>query len=136
MLSLLFPLVMCASGVSSQSPVVREQVDLIEVNHFHDDTARLVLDQVIFYQWSATQRRFVVRAWRMIRHPHQLPHQVPNGDGYECLWRDDQVMRCVTAPVMRETWTQIDPERANRQYLPQDERVDLAQVTSASKRSR
>lgn len=127
MLAFLVPLLLAASGTGSQTPVLTDRVDLIEVNHFHDETGRLVLDQVIFYEWADSSQRLVVRAWRMIRHPHQIPHRSADGRGYECIWRDDQVMRCVKAPVMRETWTQVDPERANRQYLPQDERLDLAQ---------
>jgi hypothetical protein len=132
MWALLIPLLLTATGDANRSPVLQEKVDLIEVNHFHDETGRLVLDQLIFYAWSNSQSRYVVRAWRMIRHPHQLPHRSPNGEGYECLWRDDQIFRSIRAPQLRETWTQIDPERANRAFLPQDQRQELAQKLSPS----
>ena len=126
---LLLPLLICASGLGAPEITLTERVDLIEVNHFHDENGRLVLDQVIFYQWAGDQHQFIVRAWRMIRSKNQFPHRSPNGQSYECLWRDDKIMRCVQAPIVRETWTQVDPERANRQYQPQEGRRDLAQRT-------
>ena len=37
--------------------VTTDEVDLIEVNHFHDEHGRLVFDQVIFYDWSTVDCR-------------------------------------------------------------------------------
>ena len=44
-----------------------EKVDLIEVNHFYDEQGKLVLDQLIFYDWSPADGRFQVRAWRLLK---------------------------------------------------------------------
>ncbi|QDS89919.1 hypothetical protein EC9_41210 [Rosistilla ulvae] len=102
-----------------------EQVDLIELNHFFDEHGRHVFDQVIFYHWSQTHNRFHVKAWRLVKDPEQLPQKSWKPVGYRCVWHDDGVLRSVRAPAYRETWTQVDPERTNRQLLPQDQRTGL-----------
>ena len=44
------------------APVVRQGVDMMELNHFVDEEGREVFRQVIFYGWSPTYHRFHVRA--------------------------------------------------------------------------
>ncbi len=103
----------------------RQRVDMIELNHFVDEDGREVFRQVIFYDWSKSQRRFHVRAWRLIKHENQLPRRRWNPAYYECSWHDEGILRRVWAPSLRETWTQRDPERVNRSVLPEDQRVPL-----------
>ncbi|QDV70068.1 hypothetical protein Poly24_37870 [Rosistilla carotiformis] len=102
-----------------------EQVDLIELNHFFDEQGRHVFDQVIFYQWSRTHNRFHVKAWRLVKDPEQLPQKSWKPVGYRCVWHDDGILRSVRSPAYRETWSQVDPERSNRQLLPQEQRIGL-----------
>ena len=103
-----------------------ERVDLIELNHFFDENGRHVFDQVIFYQWSTTHNRYHVQAWRLVKDPAQLPKQTWKPAGHRCVWYDEGMLRSVFAEAFRETWTQIDPERSNRQLLPQDQRTGLS----------
>ncbi|MEZ6091624.1 MAG: hypothetical protein R3C05_27140 [Pirellulaceae bacterium] len=103
-----------------------ERVDLIELNHFFDENGRHVFDQVIFYQWSTTHHRYHVQAWRLVKDSSQLPKQSWKPSGYRCVWYDEGTLRTVFASAFRETWTQIDPERSNRQLLPQDQRTGLS----------
>ncbi len=105
---------------------VKQRVDLIELNHFVDEDGREVFQQVIFYDWSRMHRRFHVRAWRLVKHESQIPKRHWNPSRYECTWHDDGVLREVWAPKLRETWSQTDPERVNRSFLPEDQRVPLA----------
>lgn len=114
-----------AGSSSANRPVIRERVDLIELNHFIDEDGREVFRQVIFYEWSEPQRRFHVRAWRLVKSEDQIPKRRWNPRRVECTWHDDGYLRQVWAPNLRETWTQRDPERVNRQYLPEDQRVPL-----------
>ncbi len=115
-----------APGIDSDSTeAVRHEVDLIELNHFVDDEGREVFRQLIFYDWSKSQHRFHVRAWRLVKYESQLPQRRWNPDHYQCTWHDDGLLRQVVAPQMRETWTQQDPERVNRKYLPEDQRAPL-----------
>ena len=107
------------------SAVLRQQVDLIELNHFIDENGREVFKQVIFYDWSKTHRRFHVRAWRLIKSPDQLPVRSFQPRRYTCTWNEDELRKEVWAPSMRETWSQEDPERKNRKHLAEDRRIPL-----------
>lgn len=117
---------LAAAGPRLSAPAtLTDRVDLIEMNHFVDEEGREVFRQLIFYDWSPAHHRFHVRAWRLIKSETQLPQRRWNPDHYQCTWFDDGVLRQVTAPIMRETWTQEDPERANRQHVPEDQRRPL-----------
>ena len=124
-----------AAASNPSSTVLRDDVDLVEVNHYHDERGRRVFDQLIFYDWSEQRKRFQVRAWRLIKSDRQLPRRDHAADVYRVLWHDEGVLREVTAKSMRETWTQYDPELVEREYLPQDQRLDLTSVTSTIFRS-
>ena len=112
-------------GSAPAATTTRQSVDLIELNHYVDEEGREVFRQLIFYDWSPSYKRFHVRAWRLVKHPSQLPQRRWSPALYQCTWRDEDKIRLVTAPTMRETWTQDDPERANREWLPESQRVPL-----------
>ena len=102
-----------------------EYVDLIELNHFIDGEGREVFRQLIFYDWSDLDKRFHVRAWRLIKNDRQLPRRFWKPMHYECHWHDDGQRKKVSAKQLRETWAQQDPERVNRKFLPEDQRIPL-----------
>lgn len=119
-------LVATTPGANRNSAAPLEQrVDLIELNHFVDEDGREVFQQVIFYDWSRMNRRFHVRAWRLVKHESQIPIRHWKPSRYECTWHDEGVLRRVWAPQLRETWSQTDPERVNRELLPEDQRIPL-----------
>ncbi|MEL6107951.1 MAG: hypothetical protein AAFU85_18150 [Planctomycetota bacterium] len=103
----------------------RADVDMVELNHFLDDNGREVFRQVVFYDWCSDQRRFHVRAWRLVKRESQLPRRRWKPNGYLVRWKDKSTIREVWAKTMRETWTQHDPERVNRTLLPENERRPL-----------
>jgi hypothetical protein len=111
--------------------VVKDVVDLVEVNHYHDARGEHVFDQLIFYDWSNQTRRFQVRAWRLIKSDSQLPRRDHRQNHWLVRWHDDGVLREVTATSRRETWTQHDPELVERENLPQDQRLDLSPAVVA-----
>jgi hypothetical protein len=98
--------------------IVEDKVDVIEINHFLNDQGQVQLDQIIFFDWSPTQSRYIVRAWRSYKDKSQLPMKLPDG-GYVAIWRDnrDGVLRKVYAKSCRETWTNYDPETVNKEYM-------------------
>jgi len=96
---------------------------LVEVNHYHNATGQHVLDQVIFYDWSAQLKRYDVREWRLIQSESMYP--VQRGRGYVVRWHDDGIMREVIARAKRETVTQHDPELRQRNQLHQADRNPL-----------
>jgi hypothetical protein len=121
-------------GTLPMDDVVVESVDLIEVNHCYDEEGKHVFDQVLFYDWSAQDRQYHVRAWRMLKHPSQIPYRDTVSGRYEATWHDGWVMRSVQATTFRETWTQHDPEVAARSHLPKELRRELIRPVSTSRR--
>jgi hypothetical protein len=117
---------------SPDSSIIKDMVDLVEVNHYHDARGEHVFDQLIFYDWSNQQRRFQVRAWRLIKTESQLPRRDYRQGNWLVRWHDDGVLREVTAASRRETWTQYDPELIERENLPQDQRLDLSPVFASN----
>ena len=110
-----------------QSPAV-DEVDLVEINHFYDEQGRLVFDQVIFYEWSSDASRYQVRDWRLLKKPSQIPLRNWRDRNYEAIWHDfknQDVLRKVRAKMVRETWTQYDPELVEREFLPDEKRRKL-----------
>jgi len=105
--------------------VIRDRVALIELNHFYDDNGGLVFDQVIFYEWCDRTCRFNVRAWRLLKSPKQIPVRDQRRGRYVAIWHDGDILRHVDAPSFRETWTQYDPELAERKFLAKDKRQGL-----------
>ena len=114
-----------SSDTDTLAGTLTEQVDLIELNHFVDDEGREVFRQLVFYDWSDLESRFHVRAWRLVKHNHHIPRQFWKPRRYECRWHDDGVCKVVRSMQFRETWAQQDPERTNRKFLPEDQRVPL-----------
>lgn len=109
--------------------VAYDQVDLVEVNHFYDEHGRLVFDQIIFYDWCSSQSRYNVRAWRLLKTPTQIPHRSREHGGFIAVWYDGEDLRKVKADAIRESWTQHDPELAEREYLPKEQRRELAKLS-------
>ncbi len=105
--------------------VSERSVDLVELNHFIDENGREVFRQVVFYDWSKRHRRFHVRGWRLIKTASQLPKRSHVPNRYVTQWIDNGSLRRVHASQLRETWTQHDPERQNRKFLPEDKRRPL-----------
>lgn len=108
---------------------LEDSVEVIEINHFVNESGQVQLDQIIFYDWSPSQSRYIVRAWRSLKTPSQLPMKQPNGT-YVAIWhdsRDGNALRKVYAKSVIETWTTYDPETVNQEYLDRNLRRELAQ---------
>ena len=119
--------VLLATGLLPEDNVAVDRVDLIEVNHFYDENAKHVFDQVIFYDWCDENNRYQVRAWRLVKSASQKPYRDWKGDGYQTVWQDGDVLRHVTSTLHRESWTQYDPELVERSALPKEQRAELYQ---------
>ncbi len=123
-----------ALGEPPASSACTEEVDLIELNHFHDCLGRHVYDQVIFYEWSDELQRYHVRAWCLVedREPvSRRPTRSYTDNRYYVRWhdRDQNLNRRISSQHYRESWTQIDPERANKKLLDERLRTSLVKRT-------
>lgn len=119
--------------------IAREQVDLVEYNHFYDEYGRLVFDQNIWYDWNdnlvlelytevdeiVIGGRYNVRAWRLVKTPNLIPYKDWERGGYTSFWADGEQIRDINAKEFRETWTQYDPELVEREFLPKEKRKEL-----------
>ncbi len=133
-LSISAPLLLATLSLTPSDNVVFEHVDLIEINHYYDDKGQHVFDQLIFYDWSPQSCRFDIRDWRLLKSPAQIPVRNWHRGDYEATWHDGNKLRKVQADAVRETWTQYDPELAQRTALPKEKRRELfkVRVTSTS----
>lgn len=139
-------------AISYQPPaVIREGVDIVELNHFYDEHGRLVFDQVIFYDWDAERPQ--IREWRLAKDHGSMPArdwfrkfesqssillsgEPAAGEGsWVCRWQDGGALRAVYATSYKETWTQYDPELVEREILPKEKRRALKSLPSPKKRS-
>lgn len=89
---------------------VSERADLVELNH------QPTFSQAIVWRWSEDYRRFHVVAWWLVDDLRQAP--TAGFRGYRIEGKQNRY----TAPMMRETWTEPDPERANEKLFPQEYR--------------
>ena len=110
------------------SEIRTAKVDLIELNHFVDDEGREVFRQLIFYDWSESRKRFLVRSWRLVKSAEQVPKRTWKPSRHYVMWTENGSIRRVEAPQLRKTWSQKDPEKVNREFLPEDQRVPLWRV--------
>lgn len=127
-LSIQCVLLLSTVGTSPIEDPPVDRVDLIEVNHFHDDQGRLVFDQVIYYEWSPEKGRHQVQAWRLLKNASQKPRRDYRTGQYVATWLDGDTFREVRAATMRESWTQYDPELIDREHLAKEQRKDLAKI--------
>jgi hypothetical protein len=108
-----------------------DKVDLMEINHFHDEKGNLVFDQIIFYDWSPYHGRYQVRDWRLLKTAAQLPQRDWRQRGFVAVWHDGDVLRKVRSDAVRESWTQYDPELTEREFLPKESRRELRKLRLA-----
>lgn len=123
-------------GANPAAKVIQEQVDLIEINHFHDDQGRPVFDQILFYDWSPTDRRYQVRDWRLLKNSNQIPLRMVREGEYMAVWSDfknNDALRETRAKLVRESWTQYDPELIEREFLPEGKRRKFRDANPSAK---
>jgi hypothetical protein len=130
-------LVMVTVGDQQLHSTAHESVDLIELNHFHDDAGRPVYDQVIFYEWSTGEGKYHVRAWCLVEPKDPIsrrPSQTFSDNRYHVRWfdSDQNIKRHISSGLFRESWTQSDPERANKKILDERNRTALYKRPSKS----
>ena len=134
----ILPLFLVALGDLDVSSTVHENVDLIELNHFHDEQGRHVYDQVIFYEYSQSTAQHLVRAWCLLE-PSELISRRPthshHDDRYHVRWfdPDQNIRRHISSTQYRETWTQTDPERINKRVLDERNRTALYRHAEVAK---
>ena len=112
-------------GIVPFEPAITDRVTCIELNHFYDEHGRHVFDQHLFWDWKPYANRHHLRDWRLIKAPTAAAYFDATRDEFRTQWHDGLSLRSVSAPQFRETWTQYDPEVAERAVLPKELRREL-----------
>jgi hypothetical protein len=106
-----------ASALLGASLPLREPVldecQTVEVNFLFDEQGDPVFVQLIWLDEAG-----VVIAWRLVKSPRMLPVLDRRLNRYVCAWHDGDTFREVRARELKETWTQYDPELAQREFVP------------------
>jgi hypothetical protein len=123
--TLTLAIVLAATALNPPENVVSDRVDVIEINHFFDEHGKLVFDQILYYDWSPSESRHHVRAWRLLKSPAQIPQKDWQRGDYVATFYDGDALREIRAEVVRESWTQYDPELVEREALPKERRREL-----------
>ena len=107
-------------ALTAPNPLATIHFDRIDVNHViaKDGTERI--NQLIFWRWLRTEKRFVSFGYVMIRDDQQRP--VRTDDGFVVEIKKHQRKWRVTAGCVIETWTINDPEMDDRAKYPEFER--------------
>jgi len=114
-----------------EGPITTDRVDMIEVNHnFDEQNNRLILSQIIYWEWSPYFSEFIVMHWQLIGEgkKHTVVRKGPNE--YISIGFDDERLRVVKARSFKETWTYDDPEVVNQRLVPKNERIGLTHEVS------
>ncbi|MCA9133069.1 MAG: hypothetical protein KDA45_07930, partial [Planctomycetales bacterium] len=67
-------------------------------------------------------------AWSLIENDlNRMPRRLAGSGEYAVRWfdRDAKIQRQVQAKLYRETWSQVDPERANKRLIEEKHRLSL-----------
>lgn len=99
------------------SPVEVQAVDVIEVNHPIDiATGKETFIQFIFRDYDGQD--FPITDWRLAGDKRLTKH----GDHWRLTWVDGGRVKSVRADSVIETWTDWDPELAEREKTPKEKR--------------
>lgn len=102
------------------SPVVRDDFDMLEINHAYNEDAQPIFTQVIGWDWK--HNRHVVAAYRVVQGEISGERL---GSDWRVVWCDNGVLRDARSPRFIETWTQCDPELIDRDTWPMENRRDF-----------
>jgi len=114
-------LALLLTGHIDHDPSLKDNVEMIELNHLYDGQGKLVLDQWIFYDWSGRLSQFVVVDWRRSKTDIFVSKNWKTGE-YNLTFFDGDYLRKIRSKIYRETWTQYDPELKNREIVPVEHR--------------
>lgn len=115
------------------SDVVRDECDVLELNHFYTGEGKLVFSQWIFFTWNESKSRHDVVEWAMAKgrtmdaDTDNLRAMVrPMKDGWRLRFSHAGVSREIMATSFREIHTQYDREVDERENLPKEKRRGLS----------
>lgn len=123
-------IVLLIASVLPPRELPEDRVDAVELNHYYSENGKPIFDQLLFFDWCPVEHRYQVRDWRLVKNRAQIPRL--EGSEYVAVWSDfkeEDAIRVTRAKVFYETWTQWDPEVYEREFLPDDKRKRLKDLS-------
>lgn len=107
---------------------IDEPTDMIELNHIYSTNGQQFFSQIIFWKWYEDEGRYHARDFKLLESGDIDIRRTKDGKVVEFRWfnRDQKVHRVVRSEHFRESWTQHDPERLDKEQLRESMRVRLA----------
>lgn len=93
-----------------------EKADLFEINRLYSDTCEPSLIQVIVWDWHEPSHKYRCQGWISLDNPTKYPRRTING------WRLLINNKEVEAKFLYKTYTYFDPEVADRELFPPENR--------------
>ena len=106
-----------ALGIFGYAEYPSTHVDLIELSHVYDTKGRLIFDQVIFWEQNRANGRFQVRSWTLCNDCYPIT--------FDGITKFESAEYRAHSTLFRESWSQEDPERANKKHWPEDQRFPI-----------
>ena len=120
--------VVAAVSLMPRTPTLRDDVQVIELNHVYNADGQHLFSQLIFWDKQTGPRSEHVVAWRLWKPSQPQPLRDVRQGGCRLLFRDGAHLRLVRGQHFRQTWTQYDPEIEDRRYLSQYRRRELGNI--------
>lgn len=132
--------------------VTEENVDLIEYNNLYDENGDATLDQIILWNWDIHDKAYRCCDFLVVGTPtkplnnnkpgekrdckagSELNYPMKTKDGnYRSIVSKMGKTRIIYGNLMRETWTQFDPEIADQEHIPKHQRLKPLQTPISPK---
>lgn len=133
------------ADIRHNAGVTEEHVDMIEYNNLYDENGDALLDQIVLWNWDIHDKAYRCCDFAVVGTPPPQPNKpgekkdckpssemnypmkMPNGS-YRTIVSKLGRTRVIYSNLMRETWTQFDPEVADQEHIQRHQRVKPAQT--------
>lgn len=113
---------------SSCEPAIVEHVDMVEINHLHDANGKPLIIQWIFWEWYEDESNCHVRLYKeAYEHDREKLMRVGDFTRFDFWDGSTESHRRIFVSHTKESWSQVDPERADKEHVAETERIRLVQ---------
>lgn len=105
--------------------LLRDQIDVTEINQVFDQKGECAFRQYLFYDWDTASQRLRIRAWRPL-HNVEIPMAVDPRTGQSVLvFYDSGILRVIRSVDHWQSNTTYDNERQEKKLFPASDRLGL-----------
>ncbi len=134
-------LIAIVSASNNHYEIIRDEVDIQELNGYYDKSGKLVLEQIVYWDYCIEKRKTKdcngftnvyeclekkVVDWRLFKTKNQIPIKDHKTGKFIARFRDEEVYREVVSDIFYKSSTLNDVEVCNRFKYPVNCRRKLA----------